>query len=426
MKKLFALVLALCLTLTACAFTASAEEDITLTVAWWGSQGRNAKFQAALDLYSELTGVKIEVVNNGYSDHLTMMMTSSKSNDMPDVNMCQGTQYQRFVDAGLFLNLNPYVESGALDLTNVSPSILSGTTIDGNLYGICAGMNSPCIIYNKTLMDENDIEINDYMSLEDFAEKSLEIYEKTGYRAHIVNVPEWIELICRGNGVVLYGTDALGVESADELLPVLELLERGYNEKWLYDYALAVGLNDSENQPIVYYTEPATASWCSFYYSNQAVPMQAAAAEGVELAVTTFALDNQQASNYLREAMSWTVSTQSQNPDAAVALVNWLINSTDANNCIAADPGVPASSVVAAEMAATVEPMQAKVFNYITNVVTPCCAPSNPPAGAGSSQVISLIDDCAEKIEYGQMTAAEAAELIFTKGNEIMAEAAAQ
>ena len=424
MKKLLVLMLTVCMLLTLVALPAQAEADVTLTVAWWGSQSRNEKFQAALDLYSELTGVKIEVINNGFSAHLTMMSASGATGDMPDVSMCQGAYYQSYVDSGLFLDLTPYVESGELDLSSVSEAILAATTIDGKLYGVCAGMNSPSIIYNKTLLDENGIVVPDYMSLDDFKALSAEIYEATGYRTHILNVPQWIEMVCRGNGQVLYGVDSLGVESADDLLPVLELLEEGRSEGWLYDYSLSVGLDDSENQPIVYYTEPATGTWCSFFYSNQAVPMQAAAPEGVELALTTYGLDNQQASNYLREAMSWTVSTQSKNPDAAVALVNWLINDVDANNCIAADPGVPVSSIVANAMADSMTGIQARVFDYITNVVTPSCSPSNPPAGAGSSEVISLINTLAEKIEYGEMSAAEAAEQIFTEGNRIMAEAA--
>ena len=424
MKKLLVLILSLCLMLSVFAVHASAEEDVTLTVAWWGSQSRNEKFQAALDLYSELTGVKIEVINNGFSAHLTMMSASGATGTMPDVSMCQGAYYQSYVDSNLFLDLNPYVESGDLDLSNVSESILAATTIDGKLYGVCAGMNSPCIIYNKTLLDANNIEVPNYMSIEDFKALSAEIFETTGYRTHILNVPQWIEMVCRGNGQVLYGADKLGIESAEDVLPVLELLEEGYKEGWLYDYSLSVGLDDSENQPIVYYTEPATGTWCSFFYSNQAVPMQGAAPEGVELALTTYGLDNQTASNYLREAMSWTVSTQSKNPDAAVALVNWLINNVDANKCIAADPGVPVSSVVANSMAGEMTGIQARVFDYITNVVTPSCSPSNPPAGAGSSEVIALINKLAEEIEYGKLTAAEAAEQIFTEGNRIMAEAA--
>ena len=48
--------------------TGTAAEPCDLVVAWWGSQGRNEKFQSALDLYAEQNpGVTIAVQGNGSS-----------------------------------------------------------------------------------------------------------------------------------------------------------------------------------------------------------------------------------------------------------------------------------------------------------------------------------------------------------------------
>ena len=101
--------------------------------------------------------VTIESQTNGFSDHLTALSAAAASNDMPDMAMLQGAYYQQFVDGDLLVDLMPYVESGALDLSNVSESVLAATTIDGKLYGVCAGTNSPSVIYNKTLLDEAGI-----------------------------------------------------------------------------------------------------------------------------------------------------------------------------------------------------------------------------------------------------------------------------
>lgn len=51
---------------------------------------------------------------------------------------------------------------------------------------------------------------------------------------------------------------------------------------------------------------------------------------------------------------------------------------------------------------------------------------ANPPAGAGSSEVTSLITDLEEKVYYGEITAEAAAQELFEEGNRIMSEAAAQ
>ncbi len=406
---------------------APASEPVDLVVAWWGGQSRNEKFQAALDLYaSENENVTIETQTNGFSDHLTALSAAAASGDMPDMAMLQGAYYQSYVDSDLLVDLMPYVESGALDLSNVSENILAATTIDGKLYGVCAGMNSPSVIYNKTLLDANGITIEDNMNLDQFAEKCAEIYEKTGYPTFISNASQMIEMICRGNDQVLYKEDCLGVDSYEDLLPYFELLERGRSEGWLIDYSVTIGLSNSEEQPIVYGTTPENSSWCSFYNSNQAAAMQAAAPEGVELALTTCPLDNPSKSNYLREAMSWTISTQSKDIDAAVALLNYMINSVEANELIQAEPGVPASSVVADAIAADLPDIQKTIFAYINNVITPNCSASNPPSGAGTSEVVNLVLELDEKVYYGEMTAQAAAQQLFEDGNRIMAEAAAQ
>ena len=382
--------------------TGTAAEPCDLVVAWWGSQGRNEKFQSALDLYAEQNpGVTIESQTNGFSDHLTALSAAAASNDMPDMAMLQGAYYQQYVDGDLLVDLTPYVESGALDLSNVSEEILAATTIDGKLYGICAGMNAPSLIYNKTLLDEAGITIEDNMNLDQFAEKCAEIYEKTGYRSFISNPATMIEALVRGEGKILFETDKLGVESAEELQPYFALLERGREEGWLMDYSLTVGLDATEEQPIIYGTTPETSSWCSFFNSNQE-------------------------SNYLREAMSWCIPNQGGNIDQAVALLNWWINSPEANEIIMAEPGVPASSEAAKAIEPNLSDIQKKIFTYINDVITPNCSPANPPAGAGSSEVTSLITDLEEKVYYGEITAEAAAQELFEEGNRIMSEAAAQ
>ncbi|MBP8890421.1 MAG: carbohydrate ABC transporter substrate-binding protein, partial [Ruthenibacterium sp.] len=100
--------------------------------------------------------------------------------------------------------------------------------------------------------------------------------------------------------------------------------------------------------------------------------------------------------------------------------------SPEANEIIMAEPGVPASSEAAKAIEPNLSDIQKKIFTYINDVITPNCSPANPPAGAGSSEVTSLITDLEEKVYYGEITAEAAAQELFEEGNRIMSEAAAQ
>ena len=53
------------------------------------------------------------------------------------------------------------------------------------LYAINAGVNVPTVVYNKTLLDENGITINDNMTLEEFYAVCRDVYEKTGYKTDV-------------------------------------------------------------------------------------------------------------------------------------------------------------------------------------------------------------------------------------------------
>lgn len=418
MRKFVALFLALTLALSMTAIAGA--EGTTLNVAWWGGQGRNANFEAALAIYEQENGVAIETQTNGFNDHVTSMSTAGASGDLPEMFMLQSSYMGNFIDGGMLVDLYPYVESGALDLSKVPESVIATGVVDGKLYGICAGVNAPALVYNKTLMEENNIEIKDGMTIDEFCLKAAEIYEKTGVKTAVTNWTTMTEYLARGFGRHMYENGVLGVESAEEVTPYFGILERGYQEGWLIDYSIIANAMDVAEQPLVTGAEPEFSSWCAFYYSNQVEALQNAAPEGMELAITTWPTDTLTESNYLRQAMCWCISAQSENIDEAVALLNWWTNSVDAQNCVAGEPGVPANSEVATAIIPKLSEASQKAFTYVTDVVTPACSPANAPASAGFSEVDVLIGELNEMVSCGMMSAEEAAQQLFEEGSAIM------
>ncbi len=73
---------------------------------------------------------------------------------------------------------------------------------------------------------------------------------------------------------------------------------------------------------------------------------RAAAPEGTEIGITTIPTSDTKVSNYLKPAMYFSVSADTKNPDAAVALLNYLINSEEANEILLGERGVPASTKI--------------------------------------------------------------------------------
>lgn len=139
-----------------------APEEMTLSVAWWGGSARNERIEKTLDLYSELNpNVSFSTATNNFSDHYTAMATAAASSDLPDMWLVQTQLWlNQFVSSDQLLDLTPYIESGALDISKIPEAVLAGgRASDGKIYAIGASYNSPALQYNKSALDAAGITV---------------------------------------------------------------------------------------------------------------------------------------------------------------------------------------------------------------------------------------------------------------------------
>jgi len=408
----------------------NASGEAHLTFSWWGNQIRNERTQEVLDMYSqEYSGVTFDVQVSDWGDYWNKLATASAGHALPDLVQMDYKYLKQYADNGMLLDLTPYIESGALDAGGIEEGILKSGTVDGGVYAISAGVNAPALLYNKTLLNENGISIKDNMTMDEFYAVCKEVYEKTGVKTNIsYGLGEnYIDYTLRGQGLELYSEDgkALGVSSAEDLQPYFEIYENGIAEGWLVSPEIFAerSIGTVEQDPLVYGSSPDARSWCNLTYSNAISAVWAAAdADGIEVEVTTWPSVDPAASNFLKPAMFYSVTVDSKNPDEAVRVLNYLTNSVEANQVLLAERGIPASSVVTEGIIESLDEYQKMAVEYINNVVTPNSSPISAPAPDNSAEVLELLDQLQEQVCYGQITAVDAAEKLFTEGNKILAE----
>lgn len=396
-----------------------------LTVSWWGNQSRNEKTQGALDLYSEQNpGVTFEGQFSEWADYWNKLATSSASHSLPDIIQMDYKYLEQYVSNDLLVDLTPYVEDGTIDVSAVSEDILNSGKVGDGLYAIPTGINAPALIYNKTVTDEAGVTIKDNMSMDEFYDVCRQVYEKTGYKTDVAygNGDVFIEYYMRSEGSILYEDGKLGA-TQEQLEKFFDVYELGISEGWMCDPSIYAErtLNSPEQFPLVYGSSPDTMSWCAFTYSNQLGTLRTYAPEGTEIAITTWPADDQVAADYLRPGMFFSVTVDSKNPDEAAKVLDFWTNSVEANEILLGERGVPISSTVADAISSSMSEADQEIITYINEVVTPTSSVINPPAPEGSAQVSDLIDQLEEQVCYGQITAAEAAEQLYTEGNAMMA-----
>lgn len=395
-----------------------------LTMSWWGNQIRNERTQAALDLYAEQNaGVTIEGQFSEWSDYWNKLATSAAGQSIPDLVQMDYSYLDQYVKNGLLVDLTPYIENGTLDVTNISENTMASGTVDGGVYAICAGINAPSLLYNKTLLAENGIEIKDYMTTDEFMEVCRQVYEKTGYKTNIAyyNAGQYLDYYMRSNDIVLYGDKKMG-GTMEDYVPFFQMYETGIKEGWFIDPGVfaELAIGSVEQEPLVYGSSPETMSWCAFYNSNQLTAMQNAAPEGVEIGITTWPAPDPKKSGFLKSSQFFSVGAHTKNPEEAVKVLDFLTNSSDANNILLGERGVPASTVIAEELSPKMTEVEQEVVRYINEVVTPNCSPINPPQPDGASEVSNLLNQVQEQLCYGAYDAAAAAEEFFNGANNIM------
>lgn len=329
----------------------------------------------------------------------------------------------QYVKNGLLVDLKPYMEDGTLDVSNISDNTIASGTVNDGVYAICAGINAPSLLYNKTLLEENGIEIKDYMTTDEFLDVCRQVYEKTGYKTNIAyyNAGAYLDYFMRSYDIVLYGDKKMG-GTANDYLPFFQMYETGIKEGWFIDPGVfaELSIGSVEQEPLVYGSGPETMSWCAFYNSNQLTAIQKAAPEGMEIGITTWPSADPKKSGYLKSSMFFSVGAHTKNPEEAVKVLNFLTNSSEANNILLGERGVPASSVISEELAPKMSDVDQEVIRYINEVVTPNCSPINPPQPDGASEVSNLLNQVQEQLCYGAYDAATAAEEFFNGANNIM------
>lgn len=398
-----------------------------LVMAWWGNQTRNERTQKIIDLYSEQNpGVTIDGQFSEFNDYWQKLATAAAGHSMPDIVQMDYKYLNQYVTNGLLVDLTPYIEDGTINTADCNQDVLNSGSVNGGLYALCNGINSPALLYNKTLLDENGITVKDNMTLDEFIDVCKEVYEKTGYKTNLCynQNEQWIEYFLRADDIVLYEDGKLGGDSYEPYADFFKLYEDGLKDGYVIDPSVFAerSIGSVEQDPLVYGSSPETMSWCAFAYSNQLTATVSAAPEGTEIGLTTWPSADPKKSDYLKPSQFFAISTDSKNPEEAAKIMNFITNDVDCNNILLGERGIPLSSKTAEAIAPNLDETTQKVITFVNDVVSANSSQVNPPSTNGASEVNDLINKLQEQVCYGQLSAEDAGKQLFEQGNQIMAE----
>ncbi|MFE5342050.1 ABC transporter substrate-binding protein [Isoptericola sp. NPDC056578] len=407
---------AVALTLTACgggadpaepgsAEKVSTDEDITISLAWWGEPARAKMYEKAVDLFEEEhPNITVQTQFQDWDGYWTSRATEAAGGALPDVIQMDLSYLRQYGATGQLLDLGGQVGVN-LDTEGVDDSLLSSGQIDGAQYGVPTSTNTLATFYNADLLKKVGVE------------PLAEGYTWDDYSAWIQKVTD----AGAGEDPALYGG---GDFTATFWFFLQWLIQQGvepfsedgklnFDEAQMTEWLnLGQGLRDSEAiypikknkqlEPLggFHVNEVASEStWDNFLAGY-------VAESGEDIQMLPIPSGENGPAQFWKPSMLLSASAQTQQPEAAAALIDFLINEPEVGKIFGTSKGVPA--VQAQIDAMDVEPgsVDEQVVQYeeqVADVVTEAA----PVPVEGFGEIEAEFKRLGEELGYGNITVDE-------------------
>lgn len=403
----------------------TADGKTQLNILWWGSQTRHELTTQMLEKFQE-ENPDIEVVMdytdwNGYWTKLPAQVAGGQT---PDVIQMDYGKLEQYVENGVIAPLDDYVADGSLDLSNVVQSVIDSGSINGKLYAVSTGTNTPAMLYRKDILDDLGIEMPMNPTMSEYTDIAKKVYEATGLRDNFVTNcnADNLRLRLRNYGMNLYNDDAsaLGFDDPKYIVDMWQLALDAQNEGW--------GLMIGEATDVTGFDSMVVDTWSRFQYSNELQAYRDATGKDISMAMIPNADDATASSTFLKPAMFWCVAADSDVKDAAVRFINYFTNDTSCYDIVGVERAVPISSEMREYLAPTLDDVGKQVIEFIDYVSQPNMAsPLMNPDPAKHSEIYDLLNQYSDQVRYGEITdLPTAAQQFMDEANAILASAEAE
>lgn len=426
----FAAVSLLAMLLLTVAFAASAQDPIELQMTWWGSQNRHDRTIKVIEAYETANpGIDIVYEFANFTDYWTKVNTQAAGGQMACIMQQDYAYLAEWANRGLLMPLDPFYESGAIDISNINESFLVGGKVNDAYYGISLGTNSQSIILDVDAFEAAGLELpSPDWTWAEFEETALALKDKLGIWAitsgtsGLSDIQLWKSLML-GHGELPFAADgtALGYTDDTALTEYFNMILRLQDAGAISTPEEAAEYTNAgpEGSQIV-----VGKSAMQYQWSNQVVAIFSAAGEDRNFKLWHLPRpEGGQAENYLKPSMFFSITSGCPNPEEAAKFINYFTNDLAANEILFAERGVPISNVVREHLVPLLDPVGQETFDFIARVEADSSPifPADPP---GFSDFYNNVYTplFVDPVLYKQITVEEGVAILRQEGEAILAQ----
>lgn len=402
---------------------AESEEEITLRMAWWGSQDRHDKTIAAIELYESLhPNITFEYEFYSFDDYFTKLKTLVASDEVWDVFQLGGN-FPMYLDK--IYPLDEYIASGVVDVSNISEANLKTTRDkDGTQLGLTNGINTYGIAYDPAMFEEAGAELpnenwtwDDYQKAADLITEKLGIFGSSTFLSSdfIAGCSAYVSQQGALGENSFFNIDLTGMGFTDyQLLTPFIQMRADMIKKGSYpDAGASAEVTNIENDFLV--TGEAAMTWVAVNQFPTIYNVCEEQGRTLALAPIPKVTADGNSGMVIQSSQMLCVSQDSAHKEAAAAFISWFENDIDCNMILQAERGIPSNELVRealAKEATTAQQIMYDYVDYVSKLPTP--SEYNVLSPDGQDQVQDNYLNYIQQVVSGEITADEAAQKTYS------------
>lgn len=401
--------------------TASGNEQVTLRMAWWGSQTRHDRTVAVIDLYMKQNpNVKIEYEYYDYDSYFNKLNTLVASDEVWDIFQL-GSNFPTYQSK--IYTLNDVIKNGTIDVSGTTDAFLRiAADQNGNQVGLCSGVNTYGIAYDPDLFTQAGIaEPTENWTWDEYIADCKAIHEKLGIYGSS-KLDDWVAgaslgLAQEGFGIGFFNTDNTGLGFTDsKMLSKYFQMRADLVDCGAYpDPGALKEITDIENDFLV--TGEAAMTWVA---SNQFISLCEASGKALKLINPPRKTADGPAGVAIQSSQMLCASSDSKNPEEAAKFIAFFQSSVEANQILLGERGIPTFTAVREALSANLTEAEKKVYDYVDLVGSFDTGGTtvNPATPACTDQIREQYEYLLDKVIYKEISADEATKQLydFAKG----------
>lgn len=397
------------------AATYDSNEKVTLDLAFWGNDVRADLYNQVIEAFNEeYPNITVNSTFLGFPEFWEKRQTEAAGKNLPDVMQFDYSYLRQYSENGLLLDLDPYL-GNIIETEPLGDNILSIGVINDTTYAIPTSTNAWGLFTNPALLDSvgaEDFAGGSWADYTDWMEGVTdagagEVWGGGDYTGRIQN----FELQLRSEGKNLFNED--GTAGFDEAR-LTQFWEEGQP---IRD---GIGIPQQlveELNPLGGFDAAKTAS--ELTWDNFGAGYLANLGEGyTELGLQAPPVTVEGAKDlYLKPSMLHAIAANTEHPEAAATLVNFLINSPQSGEIFGTNRGLPASSTALA--AADLDPLSQQIKDYEASIADRLGdAPPVPIVGYGTLE--EKFRQLGTELNFGTTTVDDAVSQFFTEMDVVL------